>query len=173
MSKTIREANTNESNSLSDPYVFISKYMIIWVYVDDCILISKEALVIQKFISSLKAGTEDFVFTEEGTMNLYLGVDIYPLSDKKGFILSQPLLININIQALNFDPKTTKSATNNTPDGYPLLNKYENDPTRKVSWNYRGIIVMLGYLQGTTCTDIEISTHQCTRFNNDPHLSHE
>ena len=62
--------------SLSDPCVFISKEMIILVYVDDCILISKEALVIQKFISSLKAGTEDFVFTEEGTMNLYLGVDI-------------------------------------------------------------------------------------------------
>ena len=46
--------------------------MIILAYVDDCILISKEALVIQKFISSLKSGTEDFVFTEEGTMNSYL-----------------------------------------------------------------------------------------------------
>ena len=45
--------------SISDPCVFISKEMIILVYVDDCILISKEALVIQKFISSLKAGTED------------------------------------------------------------------------------------------------------------------
>ena len=50
--------------------------MIILVYVGDCILISKKAFVIQKFISSLKAGTEDFVFTEEGTMNSYLGVDI-------------------------------------------------------------------------------------------------
>ena len=51
--------------SLSDPCVFISKEMIILVYVDDCILISKEDLVIQKFISSLKSGTEDFVFTEK------------------------------------------------------------------------------------------------------------
>ena len=55
--------------SLSDPCVLISKDMIILVYVDYFILISKEALVIQKFISSLKAGTEDFVFTEEGNMN--------------------------------------------------------------------------------------------------------
>ena len=55
--------------SLSDPCVFISKEMIILVYVDDCILISKEELVIQNFIRSLKAGTEDFVFMEEGTMN--------------------------------------------------------------------------------------------------------
>ena len=32
---------------------------------------------------------------------------------------------------------------------------------------------MLGYLQGTTRSDIEMATHQCARFNNDPHLSHE
>ena len=83
--------------------------MIILVYVDDCILISKEDLVTQKFISSLKAGTEDFVFTEEGTMNSYLGVDIYSFPDKKGFTLSHPFLIDRFIQALDFDPKTIKS----------------------------------------------------------------
>ena len=76
--------------SLSDPCVFISKEIIILVYVDDCIFISKEALVIQKFISSLKAGTEDFVFTEDENMNSYLGVDIYSFPDKKGFTSSQP-----------------------------------------------------------------------------------
>ena len=32
---------------------------------------------------------------------------------------------------------------------------------------------MLGYLQGTTRPDITMATHQCARFNNDPHLSHE
>ena len=40
------------------------------MYVDDCNIISKEALVIQNFISSLKAGTEDFVSTEEDTTRL-------------------------------------------------------------------------------------------------------
>ena len=144
--------------------------MIILVYVDDCILISKKAFVIQKFISSLKAATEDFVFTEEGTMNLYLGVDISQLPDKKGFTLSQPFLIDRVIQALNFDPKTTKSATNNTPAGYPLLNKVENGPARKASWKYRGIIGMLGYFQGTTRPDIAMANQQCARFNDNPHL---
>ena len=61
--------------SLSDPCVFISNDIMILVYVDGCILISKEAFIIKKFISSLKAGTDDFVFTEEGTMSLYLGVE--------------------------------------------------------------------------------------------------
>ena len=106
-------------------------------------------------------------------MNSYLGVDISSLPDKKGFTLSQPFLIDRVIQDLSFDPKTTKSATNNTPYGYPLLNKDENGPARKASWKYRGIIGMLVYLQGTTRPDIAMATHQCARFNNDPHISHE
>ena len=32
---------------------------------------------------------------------------------------------------------------------------------------------MLAYLQGTTRPDTAMATHQCARFNNDPHLSHE
>ena len=32
---------------------------------------------------------------------------------------------------------------------------------------------MLGYLQGTTRPDIAMATHQCARFNNHLHLSHE
>ena len=147
--------------------------MIILVYVDDCIIISNKVFVIQKFISSLKAGTGDFVFTEEGTMNSYLGDDISSLTDNKGFTLSRPFLIDRVIQDLNFDPKTTNIATNNTPAGYPLLNKDENGPARKTSRKYRCIICMLGYLQGTSRPDIAMTTHQCARFNNDPHLSHE
>ena len=64
-------------------------------------------------------------------MNLYLGVDISSFLDKIGFTLYQPFLIDRVIQALNVDPKTTKSATKNTPAGYPLLNKDENGPARK------------------------------------------
>ena len=93
-------------------------------------------------------------------MNQYLGVDIYSLPDKKCFTLSKPFLIYRVIQALNFDPKTTKSATRNTPAGYPLLNKDENGPARKASWKYWGIIGMLGYLQGKTRPDIAMETHQ-------------
>ena len=81
----------------------------------------------------MKTGTEDFVFTEEGTMNSYLGVDISPFPGKKVFNLSQPFLIDIVIHALNFDPKTTKSDTNNTPSGYPIMKKYDNVPARKAS----------------------------------------
>ena len=157
-------------HSLSDPCVFISKNKIILVYVDDCILISKEDFTNEEFIDSMKDTPEDFEFMEERTMNAYLGVEIYLLLDGKGFILSQPLLIDLIIQDLGFYPKTTKGATNNTTAVYPLLNKYENGPVRKASRKYRGIIGIIGYLQGTTRPDIAMATHKCVRFNNDPHL---
>ena len=60
------------------------------VYVDYCILIPQEDFTIKKFIDSMKNTPEGFEFMEEGTMNVYLGVDISPLSDGKGFTLSQP-----------------------------------------------------------------------------------
>ena len=78
---------------------------------------------IQKFINSMKDTPEGFEFTEEGTMNAYLGVDISSFPDGKGFTFSQPFLIDQIIQDLGFDPKTTKGATKNTTAGYPLLNK--------------------------------------------------
>ena len=99
------------------------KDMIILVYVDHCILISKEDFTIQKFIDSKKDTPEGFEFMEEETMNAYLGVEISPFTERKGFTLSQPLFIDRIIQDLVFDPKTSKVATNNTPTGYPLVNK--------------------------------------------------
>ena len=116
--------------SISDPYVFILKYMIILMYVDDFTLISKKDFNIIKFIASMKDTPQFLEFTEEGTMNSYLGVDISSLSYGKGFTFSQPFLIDQIIQDLGFDPKTTKGATKNTPSGYPLLNKYENGTFR-------------------------------------------
>ena len=147
--------------------------MIILVYVDDWILISKEDFTIQKFISPMKTNPEGFELTEEGTMNAYLSVDIYPLPYGKGFTLYQPLSIDWFIQALDFEPNTAKGTTNNTLSGYPLLNKDGNSPARKVYCKYRGINGMLGYLQGTTRPETAMATHKCARFNNDPHLSHE
>ena len=66
--------------SLLDPYVFISKNMVILVYVDDCILITKESSTLDSFIDSLQNGPEKFVFTDEGKMSSYLGVDISRLT---------------------------------------------------------------------------------------------
>ena len=71
--------------SISDPCVFISKDMIILVYVDDCILLSKDELLMKTFVQSLKDGDENFDFTEEGILENYLGVNIAKLPGEEGF----------------------------------------------------------------------------------------
>ena len=159
--------------SVSDPCVYITKDLIVLVYVDDCILISKNESVITDFVQSLHNGPENFVFTEEGSLESYLGVCISKLSGTEGFIMSQPLLIDRIIKAIGFDLATTKGSRDNVPASYPLLGKDVDGPVRKAKWKYRGIIGMLGYLQNTTRPDISMATHQCARFNNDPKLSHE
>ena len=156
--------------SLSDPCVFIGKPMIVLYYVDDCILISKDKSTIAYFIASLKHGSENFEFTDEGSMRTYLGVDISHQPDSKGFTLSQPFLISRVIEALNFNTTTTKGARDNTPASYPLLSKDHDGPIRKADWKYRSVIGMLGYLQGTTRPDISMATHQCATFCMEPNL---
>jgi hypothetical protein len=114
-----------------------------------------------EFIESLETGPEKFIFTDEGSLSSYLGVDISCLPDSKGFKLSQPFLIEWIIKAINFDPRTTRGARGNTPATYPLLSKDEIGPARKASWSYRSVIGMLGYLEGTTRPDISMAVHQC------------
>ena len=108
--------------------------MVVLTYVDDCILISKDSFVIDEFILSLQNGSENFIFTDEGSMSSYLGVDVSHLPDGSGFTLTQPYLIERVIEALNFDPKTTKGPRGNTPASYPLLNKDPDGLPRKASW---------------------------------------
>ena len=102
-----------------------------------------------------------------------MGVEISPLPNKEGFVLSQPHVIGHISEALNLDPKTTKGACDNTPITYPILSKDTNGLHRKASWKYRSLIGMLEYLQDTARPDIAMSTHQCARFNINPRLSHE
>ena len=101
------------------------------VYVDDCILISKNKLAITDIVQSLHTGPEDFVFTEEGLLESCLRVCISKLSGGKGFEMSQPFLTDRIIKAIDFDFAPTKGARNNVPVGYPLLNKDMDGPPRK------------------------------------------
>ena len=100
---------------LSDPCVYIHTDMMVLTYVDDCILVSEDGSVIDEFIASLTDGPDKCVFTNEDTMSTYLGVDISPLPNKKGFVLSQPHLLGRIIETLNVDPKSTKKARGNIP----------------------------------------------------------
>jgi hypothetical protein len=55
--------------------------------------------------------------------------------------------------------------------GKPLT-KDSDGPLQTYSWSYRSLLGMLNYLCGTR-PDILYAVHQCSRFCNDPRLSHE
>ena len=123
------------------------------------------------FIESLKYGPEGFDFTDEGSMDKYLGVDIERLPDGAGFTMSQPYLIERILEAANIDTRMTNIRP--TPVVGPLLSRDLDGPDRQQDWNYRTLTGMLGYLQQTTRPDISMATHQCARFNAYPKLCHE
>lgn len=152
--------------SQSDPCVFIRK-MIILVYVDDCVLVSQSGDVIKAFIDSLSNGPERFAFTDEGSMENYLGVDIQKLGNGE-FVLRQPFLIQCILEA-----KPTVTNKRSVPVIGPLLSRDTDGPVWKGSWSYRSVIGMLGYLQGSTRPDISMAVHQCARLNANPMLCHE
>ncbi len=153
--------------------------MIIITYVDDCIIVSNSMKDINTFITSMKDGPEEYVLTDEGDVNKFLGIIIKEITRNK-FKLSQPFLIKqiINLRGLGQNKFDVQTKTKITPVGKPLLNKdLEGKPCKK-DWKYCTAIGMLTYLQGNTCPEISMATHQLAWFvkiqdlvmNKQPHV---
>ena len=85
--------------------------------------------------------------------------------------MSQPFLIQRILGAVHIDMAAIKSCSTRVLG--PLLSRDEHGSERKYDWKYRMLTGMLGYLQGTTRSDISTGTHQCARFNAGQKLCHE
>ena len=119
-----------------DPCLYIGKGIIILTYVDDCIIVGPSMKYIYGFIVSMKYGSENFVLTDEGYINNFLGIEITQL-DENIFKISQPFLIDRIIYFLNIDTNYYDMDTNEklTPVGKPLLHKNLSGKPRKETWN--------------------------------------
>ena len=167
--------------SAVDPCVFYRHDAILLTYVDDCIVLSKKSETVDEIVESLKSGFDvdnpgkkfkhKYTLTNDGGIKNYLGVEVVKNEDKS-IELKQKFLIERIIEAVGLDKDMTNSSKP-TPVTKPLLHKDREGLQRKHQWNYRSLVGMLGYLQGSTRPDISMTTHQCARFNNDPKLSHE
>ena len=157
-----------------DPCLYIGNGMIVLTYVDDCIIIGPSIKDIDTFVTSMMEGTENFVLTDEGDIDKFLGIEITQLSGNR-FKISQPYLIDRIVALLNLNQDDLGFNTNpkTTPVGKPVLNKDLDGKPRKEDWNYRTAVGMLTYLQGNSRPEISMSVHQTARFCNDPKLSHE
>ena len=59
-----------------DPCLYMGNGMIILTYVDDCIMVGPDMKLINKFVESMKNGSENFILTDEGDINKFLGIKI-------------------------------------------------------------------------------------------------
>ena len=141
------------------PCIFVSNKTFILVYVDDCIVISLESGYVDKFIQSLKDGSENFEFTKEGSFESYLGVKIIDYNKENEFEMKQPCLMNQIIESLDFEIRMTNSRP--TPAVTSLLHRDSDGEDRHTSWNFRSVIGLMNYLQQSTRSDISFAVHQC------------
>ena len=121
--------------------------MIVLTYVDDCILVGSSMVDINALVQSMKNGSDKFVFTDEGDIYKFLGIEITHI-DEKTFKVSQPFSIDRIISLLNIDTNNYDVYTNvkYTPAGKPLLHKDLSGKPRKEAWNYRTSLEILNYL---------------------------
>jgi hypothetical protein len=157
-----------------DPCLYYKKGMIVLTYVDDCIIVGNKMEDIDAFVESMQKGPENFILTDEGDIDKFLGIEIEQLDDKR-FEMKQPFLIERICTTLGLlnNEWDVASNTKATPVGKPVLNKDLSGKPRKLSWKYRTAVGMLSYLQGNTRPEISMAVHQTARFCNDPKLSHE
>ena len=98
--------------------------MIIFTYVDDCIIVGPSMENINRFVDSMKNRDENFVLTDKGDINKFLGIEITQLDDKMSKI-SQPYLTDRIISFLRIDANdhNVETSAKSTPVGKPLLHK--------------------------------------------------
>ena len=138
--------------------------ILVLVYVDDCIILSRDQKSVNMFINMLKYGPKIFVFTDKGSLHQYLGVEIERLPADTGFTMTQPFFIKRILEADKIDLRITNSRP--TPVVGPMFLRYEDGSDRKHEWKYRTLTGMLGYLQGTSRPDISwphINAHTSIR----------
>ena len=90
------------------------------MYVDDVIIIGDTTKKIDGLIQALHGGDENFDFTEKGSIDKYLGVEIKQLG-KDSFKISKPCLIKRVLALLGIEQNTTNEKL--TPVGKSLPNK--------------------------------------------------
>ncbi len=149
-----------------DQCLYMTDGMVILVYVDDCIIVGKDMGEIDEFVRSMQQGSENFVLTDEGSIDKFLGIEI-KRHGKQEFEISQPFLIDRILAPLQLEHNGFETDSNDKlmPAAPQILNKDLMGKPQKKSWKYRTAVGMLSYLQqGHTRPDISMPVHQTARF---------
>ncbi len=163
-------SNRGYIQSQVDKCVWFKEGIVLLQYVDDLLIVGINDEIVANFKKILAEGKENFIFTDGGPLDSYLGVEVSK-EDNGSFKLKQSFLIDKIIKTIIGDEEILHET--NVPAAKELLHKDPEGPERKHEFNYRQAVGMLTYLQGTTRPDIAMAVHQCARFSSNPKRSHE
>jgi hypothetical protein len=149
-----------------DPCLFISKSLIVIIYVDDILIYGRSDAEINDSTEGLKH--DEIVLHRKGTAEGHLGVDIQ--WDGNQITLLQEGSTKQIIAAHDLDSKYTTPV--NTPADAAALGRDVDGKEASRSINYAGEVGMLLYL-GHSWPDISFATHQCARYTHSPKKTHE
>jgi len=107
---------------------------------------------------------------EEGEIDEYLVVKVQR-NDDGSFELSQPLLIEQILTALEFNDHTKPKIT--PAQSSKILQRDEEGPDHETVWDYSRIIGQLNFLGKSSRPDIAYAVHQCSRFAANPRTCHK
>ena len=80
-----------------------------------------------------------------------------------------PRMIQRVLKYVGIDPSSDNVKMHDTPAASDkILNRDTDGPLRNQTWNYRGVLGCLSYLQSMVRPDITFAVQQCARFANDP-----
>jgi Reverse transcriptase (RNA-dependent DNA polymerase) len=163
--------------SAVDMCLYYRKDVALLIYTDDGILIGPSPGDLDAIIELLEAPVvtggkqthRAFNITDEGTLDEYLGVKVEHLPN--GTIkLSQPQLIQQNLNDLGFNERTT---IKDSPAASTVrLHRDTSGKPYSDEWHYRSIIGKLNFLEKSTRPDIAYAVHQYARFCLEPKESH-
>eukprot|EP00957_Ditylum_brightwellii_P209839 15363494-Ditylum_brightwellii.AAC.1 len=114
-------------------------------------------------------------------MELPIGMDV-PEGNPRAYMLKLNHLIyslkqsslkwfNLLLSALQKEGCDVKGREN--PARPLLLHKDLDVAKQQQDWHYCSVVCMMSYLQGLSRLEIVMAVHQCTRFSNQPMLSHK
>ncbi len=149
-----------------DPYLFMSKKLIVIIYVDNILIYGRSTDKIDNLINCLKK--DDITLNKEDTAEGYLGFDIQQDGDK--ISLLQEGLTKRIITALGLVSKYSTPVI--TPAEMTALGCDIDGKEASGCINFASVVGMLLYL-GHSQPDISFATHQCARYTHAPKQSHE
>ena len=154
--KGLLECNWKQSDI--DDCLFTQRDILLLLYVDDAILVSKSNNRIEAEIRSLKSS---FGITEKGPLKDYLGTRFDRNSD--GSIeLTQHRMIQRAVKVIGLDVNDRHVKMHNYPaSSEKLLDNDPNGKPRLQPWHYRSAVDFLSYISAMIRPDINMPVQQC------------